>query len=47
MNFNELPEVAKEFKRMTKKYQSLPDDLEEYKRVITVEPLGNVNILIS
>ncbi len=41
MNFNELPEFAKEFKRLVKKYQSLPDDLEEFKRVITVEPLGN------
>lgn len=41
MNFNELPEFAKEFKRLIKKYQSLPDDLEEFKRVITVVPLGN------
>lgn len=41
MNFNELPEFAKEFKRLVKKYKSLSDDLEEFKRVITVEPLGN------
>lgn len=41
MNFNELPEFAKEFKRLFKKYKSLSDDLEEFKRVITVEPLGN------
>ena len=41
MSFNELPEFAKEFKRMVKKYKSLSDDLEEFKRVITVEPLGN------
>lgn len=41
MDFNELPEFAKEFKRLTKKYKSLPDDLEEFKRIITVEPLGN------
>ena len=41
MNFNELPEFAKEFKRLIKKYKSLSDDLEEFKRVITVEPLGN------
>ena len=41
MNFNELPEFAKEFKRLIKKYKSLPDDLEEFKRVIAVEPLGN------
>ena len=41
MNFNELPEFAKEFKRMIKKYKSLPDDMEEFKHVLTVEPLGN------
>ena len=41
MNFNELPEFAKEFKRLVKKYKSLSDDLEEFKRVLTVEPLGN------
>ena len=41
MNFNELPEFTKEFKRLVKKYKSLSDDLEEFKRVITVEPLGN------
>ncbi|MBI5308326.1 MAG: hypothetical protein HZB37_08380 [Planctomycetes bacterium] len=41
MNLNELPEFAKEFKRMIKKYKSLSDDLEEFKRVIAVAPLGN------
>ena len=41
MNFNELPEFAKEFKRLIKKYKSLSDDLGEFKRVIAVEPLGN------
>ena len=41
MNFNELPEFSKEFKRFSKKYKSLPDDLEEFKRVIDVVPLGN------
>ncbi|MCF6153109.1 MAG: hypothetical protein E3K38_12635 [Candidatus Kuenenia stuttgartiensis] len=41
MIFNELPEFVKECKRLAKKYQSLPDDLEEFKRVITVVPLGN------
>ncbi|MFO0792634.1 MAG: hypothetical protein U0586_01085 [Candidatus Brocadiaceae bacterium] len=41
MTFNELPEFLKECKRLTKKYQSLPDDLAEFKRVITVVPLGN------
>lgn len=41
MTFNELPEFAKEFKQKIKKYKSLSDDLEEFKRVLTVEPLGN------
>ncbi|MFH1260112.1 MAG: hypothetical protein ABII74_09970 [Elusimicrobiota bacterium] len=41
MNFNELPEFSKEFKRLAKKYRSLSGDLEEFKRVITVVPLGN------
>ena len=41
MIFNELPEFAKIFKRMSKKCKSLPDDLEEFKRVITVMPLWN------
>lgn len=41
MNFNELPEFFKECKQLMKKYKSLSDDLEEFKRVITVEPLGN------
>lgn len=41
ISFNELLEFSKEFKRLAKKYRSLPDDLEEFKRVITVVPLGN------
>ena len=40
-NYNELPEFSKEFKRFAKKYKSLPDDLEEFKRVVNVAPLGN------
>ena len=40
-NYNELPEFSKEFKRFLKKYKSLSDDLEEFKRVVDVEPLGN------
>ncbi|MBU4369170.1 hypothetical protein KKG58_00210 [Patescibacteria group bacterium] len=40
-NYNELPEFSKEFKRFSKKYKSLPDDLEEFKRVVDVVPLGN------
>ena len=41
MNYNELPEFSREFKRFSKKYRSLPDDLEEFKRVVDVAPLGN------
>jgi len=41
MNFNELPEFYKEFKRFSKKYKSLINDLEEFKRIISIVPLGN------
>ena len=40
-NFNELPVFSKDFKRLAKKYRSLPGDLEVFKRVITAVPLGN------
>ena len=40
-NYSELPEFSKEFKRFSKKYKSLSGDLEEFKRVIDVAPLGN------
>jgi len=40
-NFNELSEFSKEFKRFSKKYKSFPDDLNEFKRIISVIPLGN------
>lgn len=36
-----MPEFSKEFKRFSKKYKSLFDDLEEFKRVVDVAPLGN------
>lgn len=39
--FNELPEFSKEFKRFSKKYRSLSDDLDEFKKIISVVPLGN------
>ena len=41
MSFNELPEFSKEFKRFLKKYRSLVDDLKEFKRIISVVPLGS------
>jgi len=50
MNFDELPEFTKECKRLAKKYKSLPDDLEEFKKVVSVLPLGNskhFNIIIQ
>jgi hypothetical protein len=50
MNFNELPEFIKECKKFAKKYKSLPDDLQEFKNVVSVLPLGNskhFNIIIQ
>lgn len=41
MTFDALPEFTKEFQRLAKKYRSLPNDLEEFKRVLMVQPLGN------
>jgi len=41
MNFNELPEFQKECKSLGKKYKSLADDLEEFRRVVAVVPFGN------
>ena len=41
MNFNKLPEFIKECKRLAKRYKSLPDDLQEFKNVVSVVPLGN------
>ncbi len=41
MNFKQTPEFSKEFKRFSKKYPSLPEDLEEFKKIISTIPLGN------
>jgi mRNA-degrading endonuclease RelE of RelBE toxin-antitoxin system len=41
MNFNELPDFSKELKRLAKKYQSLPEDLVQFKQILRCEPLGN------
>jgi len=41
MNFNELYDFSKECKRLAKKYKSLPNDLQEFKNVISVVPSGN------
>ncbi|MBI2345876.1 MAG: hypothetical protein HYV03_03135 [Deltaproteobacteria bacterium] len=41
MTFDALPAFAKEFHRLSRKYRSLPRDLEEFKRVLQIQPLGN------
>lgn len=41
MNFSETDEFAKAFKRLSKKYRSLPDDLLEFKKIVTELPLGS------
>jgi hypothetical protein len=41
MNFNELPEFQKECKHLSRKYRSLPSDLQEFRNVVSVIPLGN------
>lgn len=50
MRFDSLVEFEKEFKRLSKKYLSLPDDIEEFKKVVAVMPLGtskHFNVLHS
>lgn len=41
MSFDELLEFQKECKKLSKKYRSLDDDLQEFKNVVAVVPLGN------
>lgn len=41
MNFDELPEFTKKCKRLAKKYKSIPNDLREFRNVVSVLPLGN------
>lgn len=40
MNFNETPEFRREFKRLRKKYKSLPDDMEDFRKAVKEEPIG-------
>lgn len=40
MNFRETEEFEKEVKRLSKKYKSLDEDLKEFKKVVSVIPLG-------
>lgn len=39
-NFNAAAEFEKEFKQLFKKYKTLNDDLEKFKRVLLVTPTG-------
>ncbi len=41
ISFNETDGFAKDFKRLAKKYRSLPNDLLEFKKVVTALPLGS------
>lgn len=41
MNFDELDDFSKEYRRLAKKYKSLPSDLREFKNVVSVLPSGN------
>lgn len=47
MNFNELPEFSKEFKKLLKKYKTLEMDLEVFKKdIVEVDLSGNKNFAI-
>jgi len=39
-HFNALAEFEKEFKRMRKKYRTLDDDLEKFKKILIAAPTG-------
>lgn len=41
MNFDELPEFQKECRLLARKYRSLTEDLKEFRKVVSVIPLGN------
>ncbi len=40
MNFDETAEFSKDFRKLSKKYKSLSDDLLEFRKVISEFPLG-------
>jgi hypothetical protein len=40
ISFSETDEFKKDFKWLSRKYRSLPDDLLEFKKVVTEIPLG-------
>lgn len=41
MNFNKTDGFSKDFKRLSKKYKSLSDDLLEFKKIISELPCGS------
>lgn len=40
MNFSEIGQFQGEFKRLSKKYRSLPEDLDEFRKVVSAIPHG-------
>lgn len=47
MNYSESPEFAKEFKKLSKKYRSLPQDMAVFKKnVIVVDLCRNKNFAV-
>jgi hypothetical protein len=41
MSFDELEAFRKEFKKLAKKYRSLPEDLARFKKILIKNPLGS------
>ena len=39
-SFRQTSEFKKDLKKLLKKYRTLPDDLEEFKKVVGLQPLG-------
>lgn len=39
-HFDDLPEFEKEFKKLFKKYKTLNDDFEKFKKILIVTPTG-------
>ena len=39
-HFDDLAEFEKEFKRLFKKYRTLDDDLEKFKKILIAAPIG-------
>jgi len=47
MNYKELPEFVRELKKLSKKYRTLPDDIEVFKKnVVVVDLCRNKNFAI-